>query len=83
MKTTNSNPMKTNKADKEAYRMLRPGGQLSICVVNLKNGYGYDIVTERDKLTMPGWDIGFELERNYPSGFIVQKPASPKQEVEK
>lgn len=59
---------------KEAYRMLKPGGQLSICIVKLKNGYGTDIFIERDRCTMPGWGVGFQLERNFLSGFIMEKP---------
>lgn len=59
---------------KEAYRMLKPGGQLSICVVRLVNGHWTDIFEERDRCTMPGWGVGFKLERNYSGGFIMEKP---------
>lgn len=65
---------------KEAHRVLKPGGQLSISVVNLKNGYGTDTFIERDRCTMPGWGIGFELERNYPGGFIVTKGTESRNE---
>lgn len=59
---------------KQAYRMLKPGGQLSLYFVHLANGYGYDIFIERDKCTMPGRGVGFKLEHNYPGGFIMEKP---------
>lgn len=59
---------------KEAYRMLKPGGQLSISITHLKNGYGTEIFIERDRCTQSGWGVGFVLERNYPTGFIMEKP---------
>lgn len=57
----------------EAMRVLKPGGLLSLSIVNLSCGYGIDTLTERDKCTMRGWGVLFQLERNFPGGFILRK----------
>lgn len=68
---------------KEAFRVLKPRGKLSCYFVNLANGHGTDVVTERDKCTMPGWGVGFKLERNYPGGFVMEKPQGALKDEEK
>jgi SAM-dependent methyltransferase len=60
---------------KEAYRLLKPGGKLSVYVVLLVNGYHTDTFIEHDKCTMPGWGIGFEPYSRTGSIFVVRKPA--------
>lgn len=59
---------------KEAHRVLAPGGVMAISIVSLKCGHGIDGLRERDKLTMPGWGIGFrQLAGAATSCFVVQK----------
>lgn len=57
---------------KQTWRLLKAGGQLSIQITKLKNGYGTDLATERATCLA----LGFTLERQYTSIFIVEKPKS-------
>lgn len=59
---------------KEAYRLLRPGGLLSVSIVHLANGHGTDDLREWNCCIMPGWGVGFDLVEKTQSLFIVKKP---------
>lgn len=58
----------------QAYRLLKPGGLLSVYMVFLKNGYGYN-----DSAMDVPLSVGFEevrcYPRHWPDGFILRKPS--------
>jgi SAM-dependent methyltransferase len=62
---------------KNAYRLLKPGGYLSVYIVYLANGYGNNL-NEIEKAK----GVGFtELRRypyNQPTGFVLHKPQAEK-----
>lgn len=55
---------------KNAFKLLKPGGYLAVYIINLKVGYGFNILREAEN----AMDSGFYLERKFNDGFIVQKP---------
>lgn len=54
---------------KEAYRVMKTGGQLSILFQSLKRGWGFSSIEEMDKMRT----AGFKRLRSYPNGYVVTK----------
>lgn len=54
---------------KNAFRVLKPGGYLSVYIVKLHVGYGHNILREIEN----SMDVGFDLVRKFNDGFVVQK----------
>lgn len=53
-----------------AYKVIKKDGYLAVYIVNLKAGYGFNILREYENVM----DAGFRLVRQFTDGFVVQKP---------
>lgn len=54
---------------KNAHKWLKKGGILSVYIVNLVLGHGFNLPDEKDAVTK----AGFRILKNYGGGFVAQK----------
>lgn len=55
---------------REAFRLVKPGGQFSCYIEDLRLGWGFNIDVERVNATR----AGFKMVRRYTKGFLMVKP---------